>query len=73
MASSPQFEKPIIAKFARFHWEIEYYVAETHVYSWIDGCNIGPEFLGYLTEDGQVIGFVEWGDLRNGYKSCVID
>jgi predicted Ser/Thr protein kinase len=58
MASSQQFEKPIIAKFARFGWEIGYYTAETQVYSWIDGRNIGPEFLGYLTEEGRVIGFL---------------
>lgn len=58
MASSPQFEKPVVAKFARFHWEIAYYIAETRVYSWIDGHNIGPEFLGYLSEDGRVIGFL---------------
>ena len=58
MASSPQFEKPIVAKFARFHWEIGYYVAETLAYSWIDGHHIGPKFLGYLTEDGRVIGFL---------------
>ena len=58
MASSPQFEKPIVAKFARFHWEIGYYIAETQAYSWIEGHNIGPEFLGYLTEDGRVIGFL---------------
>jgi hypothetical protein len=58
IASSPEFEKPIIAKFARFHWEIGYYIAETQVYSWIDGQNIGPEFLGHLTEDGRVIGFL---------------
>jgi len=58
VASSPQFEKPIIAKFARFEWEIGYYIAETQVYSWIDGSSIGPEFLGYLTEEGRVIGFL---------------
>ena len=58
MASSPKFEKPIVAKFARFHWEIGYYVAETQAYSWIDGHNIGPKFLVYLTEDGRVIGFL---------------
>jgi tRNA A-37 threonylcarbamoyl transferase component Bud32 len=28
------------------------------VYSWIDGRNTGPEFLGYLTEEGRVIGFL---------------
>ncbi|ESZ89743.1 alpha-galactosidase A precursor [Sclerotinia borealis F-4128] len=58
MASSPLFEQPIIAKFARFEWEIGYYIAETQVYSWINGCGIGPEFLGYLTEEGRVIGFL---------------
>jgi hypothetical protein len=58
MASSPQFEKPIIAKFARFDWEIGYYTAESQVYSWIDGRNLGPEFLGHLTEEGRVIGFL---------------
>ncbi|KAK0111010.1 hypothetical protein ONS95_001390 [Cadophora gregata] len=58
MESSPQFEKPVVAKFARFHWEIEYYVAETRAYSWIEGHQIGPEFLGYVTEAGRVIGFL---------------
>lgn len=58
VASASQFEKPIIAKFARFEWEIGYYITETQVYSWIDGSNIGPQFLGYLTEEGRVIGFL---------------
>jgi serine/threonine protein kinase len=58
MASSPQFENPTVAKFARFHREIGYYVAETQAYSWIEVHNIGSEFLGYLTEDGRVIGFL---------------
>ncbi|TVY83328.1 hypothetical protein LSUE1_G001753 [Lachnellula suecica] len=58
VASSPQFKKPIIAKFARFEWEIGYYISETQAYSWIDGSRIGPEFLGYLTEEGRVIGFL---------------
>ena len=57
-ATSPQFEKPIIAKFARFPWEIGYYTAETQASSWIDGHHIGPDFLGYLTEEGRVIGFL---------------
>lgn len=51
-------QETIIAKFARFEWEIGYYITETQVYSWIDGSNIGPEFLGYLTEEGRVIGFL---------------
>ncbi|OBT56982.1 hypothetical protein VE04_02555 [Pseudogymnoascus sp. 24MN13] len=39
IASSPEFKKPVIAKFAQGH-------------------GIGPEFLGYLTEEGRVIGFL---------------
>lgn len=58
VASSPQFPKAVVAKFARFDWEIGYYVAETQVYSWIDGQSIGPRFLGYLTEEGRAIGFL---------------
>lgn len=27
-------------------------------YEWIDGHEIGPRFLGHLTEDGRVIGFL---------------
>jgi len=58
MASSLQFAHPVVAKFARFYWEIEYYAAETQAYSWIDGHGIGPGFLGYLTEEGRIIGFL---------------
>jgi len=54
----PEFEKPIIAKFARSPYEIGYYTAETQAYSWIDGHHIDPKFLGYLTEESWVIGFV---------------
>ena len=57
-ASSPLFKKPVVAKFARFEWEIGYYIAETQPYSWIEGHNIGPEFLGYLAEEGRVMGFL---------------
>ncbi len=45
-----------IAKFARFHREIRYYIAETQAHEWIDGHKIGPAFLGYLTEENRVIG-----------------
>ncbi|TVY23383.1 hypothetical protein LHYA1_G007604 [Lachnellula hyalina] len=71
VASSPQFEKPIVTKFARFYWEIGYYIAETRVYSWIDGHNIGPEFLGYLTEDGRVIGFLI--EYIEGHRATISD
>lgn len=31
---------------------------ETTAYQWVSGHNIGPQFLGHLTEDGRVIGFL---------------
>ncbi|KAL2067699.1 hypothetical protein VTL71DRAFT_15795 [Oculimacula yallundae] len=58
VASSPDSKQSVVAKFARFEWEIGYYVAETQAYSWIEGHEIGPKFLGYLTEEGRVMGFL---------------
>jgi serine/threonine protein kinase len=57
-ATSPRFDSTIIAKFARFPWEILYLDCETSAYEWIDGHQIGPKFLGHLTEEGRVIGFL---------------
>ena len=57
-ATMPELPFPVIVKFARFPWEIEYYDQETQVYSWIKGHNIGPEFLGHVTEGERVIGFL---------------
>ncbi|KAF8338592.1 alpha-galactosidase A precursor [Amanita rubescens] len=57
-ASTPQFDLPIVVKFARFPWEIPYLDSETSAYQWIQNHQIGPQFLGHLTEEGRVIGFV---------------
>lgn len=54
----PQFDTIVVAKFARFEWEIQYLENETIAYEWIEGHEIGPRFLGHLTEDGRVIGFL---------------
>lgn len=54
----PLFDEVIVAKFARFEWEIPYLESETTAYQWIDGYGIGPQFLGHLTEEGRVIGFL---------------
>ena len=43
-ATTPRFHFPVIVKFARFPWEIDYYDQETQAYSWIEGHDIGPEF-----------------------------
>ncbi|KPM46435.1 hypothetical protein AK830_g12 [Neonectria ditissima] len=57
-ATCPRFSSPVIAKFARFSWEVPLLEAETTAYQWIEGSQIGPSFLGHLTEQGRVIGFV---------------
>ncbi|KAI0883943.1 alpha-galactosidase A precursor [Annulohypoxylon maeteangense] len=54
----PGFSSPVVAKFARFEWEIPQMRAETAAYEWIAGQDIGPSFLGHLTEEGRVIGFL---------------
>lgn len=43
----------MVAKFARFDWEIQYMENETTAYRWIEGHgDIGPRFLDHLTEGG---------------------
>jgi len=41
-ATTPRFHVPVIVKFARFPWEIDFYDQETQAYSWIEGHDIGP-------------------------------
>lgn len=57
-ATCPGFSSAVIAKFARFEWEVPQLQAETAAYEWIEGQQIGPDFLGHLTEEGRVIGFL---------------
>lgn len=53
------FDDIVVAKFARFPWEIQYIENETIAYQWISSHNIRPRFLGHLTESGgRVIGFL---------------
>ncbi|KAG6012531.1 hypothetical protein E4U54_007487 [Claviceps lovelessii] len=52
------FETPVIVKFAEFPWKIPYFEAETTAYEWIEGKDIGPKFLGHVTEAGRVMGWV---------------
>ncbi|KAF5010597.1 hypothetical protein FDECE_3263 [Fusarium decemcellulare] len=54
----PSFDRPVLAKFAQFPWEIPYFAAETTSYEWIHGRGIGPAFLGHIHENGRVIGFL---------------
>lgn len=47
-----------MVKFARFAWEIPALDHECRAYQWIEGQDIGPRFLGFLTEEGRTIGFI---------------
>lgn len=58
IVSHPLFDHPVVAKFTEFPWQTPYLEAETAAYQWIEGSDIGPRFLGHLTEEGRVIGFV---------------
>lgn len=70
-ATCSQFTTPLVAKFACWWWEIGYMEDECTAYQWIEGHNIGPRFLGHITEEGRVIGFLmervadETGDARH--------
>lgn len=57
-ATCLQFNSTIIVKFARFAWETPQIDAETSAYQWIENHQIGPKFLGHLSEEGRVIGFI---------------
>ena len=57
-AQCDRFDSLVIVKFARFPYEISWYNTETEVYSWIKGHNIGPGFLGHVTEGDRIIGFL---------------
>ncbi|KAF7563542.1 hypothetical protein G7046_g597 [Stylonectria norvegica] len=58
IVTHPLFDKPVLFKFAEFPWQIPYLEAETTAYEWIEGKDIGPRFLGHVTEAGRVFGFV---------------
>ncbi|OAF60113.1 hypothetical protein VC83_03027 [Pseudogymnoascus destructans] len=51
-------QKPMIAKMARFPWEIQYIEAETRIYQLLQPLGITPTFLGHIHEAGRVIGFL---------------
>jgi hypothetical protein len=43
----------VVAKFARFSWEVPQLNAETMIYERIEGLRIGPKFLGHLDRGGK--------------------
>ncbi|VUC32774.1 unnamed protein product [Clonostachys rosea] len=48
----------MIAKMARFEWEIRYIARETLAYQLLHGTGIGPRVLGQIHEQGRVIGIL---------------
>lgn len=52
------FREPVIFKLANFPWEIPSMEAETRAYAWIQDEDIGPLFLGHVSEGGRVVGFL---------------
>ncbi|KFY76481.1 hypothetical protein V499_03903 [Pseudogymnoascus sp. VKM F-103] len=49
-------QKTMIAKMARFPWEIQYIEAETRIYQLLQPLQITPTFLGHIHEADRVIG-----------------
>ncbi|KAF5625076.1 alpha-galactosidase a [Fusarium sp. NRRL 52700] len=48
----------MVAKMARFPWEVAYLAAETRVYKTLESSGITPQFLGHINEGGRTIGFL---------------
>lgn len=57
-AGSGASAERMIAKMARFYWEIQYIEAETRMYHLLEGQGITPRFLGHIHEAGRIIGFL---------------
>lgn len=51
-------QETMIAKIARFPWEIQYIEAETRIYQLLQSSGIGPRFLGHVHEEDRIIGFL---------------
>ncbi|KAK2486026.1 hypothetical protein H9L39_04006 [Fusarium oxysporum f. sp. albedinis] len=53
-----QDHSTMVAKMARFPWEIAYVAAETHIYKTLESSGIAPQFLGHISEGSRTIGFL---------------
>ena len=55
------FQSPattVIAKIARFEWEIPRIERETRAYQLLEGSGLAPRFLGHIHENGRIMGFL---------------
>ena len=58
LPSIPPPPATVIAKIARFEWEIPRIEIETRIYQLLEGTGLAPGFLGHIHEDGRVIGLL---------------
>ena len=49
---------PMIAKIARFEWELPRIEQETRAYQLLEGSDLAPRFLGHIHENGRIMGFL---------------
>ncbi|KAM0271385.1 hypothetical protein ACHAQH_009121 [Verticillium albo-atrum] len=48
----------MIAKIARFEWELPRIEQETRAYQLLEGSGLVPRFLAYVHESGRIVGFL---------------
>lgn len=60
------FPEPVIFKLALFPWQIQHLEAETRAYEWIRNVEVGPRFLGHVSEGGRIVGFL----MENITRAC---
>lgn len=58
LVASPTSAMEVIAKIARFEWEILHIEQETRAQKNLENSGIAPRFLGHIHEHGRVMGFV---------------
>jgi predicted Ser/Thr protein kinase len=56
--SLPSPEATVIAKIARFEWEVPRIEQETRAYQLLEGHGLAPRFLAHVHENGRVMGFL---------------
>lgn len=57
-ATHPSLAGPVLLKLANFNHQINRIDNETKIYHHLDDHDVAPKFLGHVSENGRVIGFV---------------
>lgn len=58
LATTFRLPTTVIAKIARFEWEIPHIERETRAYQLLQGSGLAPHFLGHIHENGRIMGFL---------------